>query len=82
MIRKGRFKEPAADIAQRYGESISSDWRLYPYDIAGSPLLDSDVANIFDVRGALAKRHTTGAPSPKNVAGADQALALESGTHR
>jgi len=36
MIRKGRFKKPAADIAQRYGEFISSDWRLYAYDIAGS----------------------------------------------
>jgi argininosuccinate lyase len=36
MIRKGRFNKPAAEIAQRYGESISFDWRLYHHDIAGS----------------------------------------------
>jgi argininosuccinate lyase len=34
MIRKGRFNEPAAEIAQRYAESVSFDWRLYRYDIA------------------------------------------------
>jgi argininosuccinate lyase len=36
MVRKGRFDKPAAEIAQRYGESVSFDWRLYRYDIAGS----------------------------------------------
>ena len=36
MMRKGRFNEPAADVAQRYSESVSFDWRLYPHDIAGS----------------------------------------------
>jgi len=36
MIRKGRFNKPAAEISQRYGESISFDWRLYRHDIAGS----------------------------------------------
>src|SRR5438874_3566520 len=35
-MRKGRFKKPAAEIAQRYGESVSFDRRLYRYDIAGS----------------------------------------------
>ena len=35
-MRKGRFNTPAADIAERYGESVSFDWRLYRYDIAGS----------------------------------------------
>ena len=35
-MRKGRFNKPAAEIAQRYGESVSFDWRLYRYDIAGS----------------------------------------------
>ena len=33
---KGRFTQQTADLVQRYGESISCDWRLYPYDIAGS----------------------------------------------
>src|SRR5215471_15304487 len=35
-MRKGRFNKPAAEIAERYSESVSFDWRLYPYDIAGS----------------------------------------------
>ncbi|HET6887663.1 MAG TPA: argininosuccinate lyase [Candidatus Udaeobacter sp.] len=35
-MRKGRLDKPAAEIAQRYSESVSFDWRLYPYDIAGS----------------------------------------------
>lgn len=35
-MRKGRFNEPAAELAQRYSESVSFDWRLYRYDIAGS----------------------------------------------
>lgn len=33
---KGRFQKQTADLVQRYGESISFDWRLYPHDIAGS----------------------------------------------
>jgi argininosuccinate lyase len=35
-MRKGRFNKPAAEIARRYGESVSFDWRLYRHDIAGS----------------------------------------------
>src|SRR5207245_2299382 len=35
-MRKGKFNKPAAEIAQRYSESVSFDWRLYRYDIAGS----------------------------------------------
>ena len=35
-MRQGRFKEPAAELAQRYMESVSFDWRLYRHDIAGS----------------------------------------------
>lgn len=33
---KGRFKQETADLVQRYGESVSYDWRLYRHDIAGS----------------------------------------------
>ena len=36
MMRKGRFKVPPAEIAERYSASISFDRRLYRYDIAGS----------------------------------------------
>jgi argininosuccinate lyase len=35
-MRKGRLNQPAAELAQRYSESISFDWRLYRHDIAGS----------------------------------------------
>src|SRR6266446_6103634 len=35
-MRKGRFQNAAAKIAQRYCESISFDRRLYRHDIAGS----------------------------------------------
>jgi argininosuccinate lyase len=34
-MRKGRFNKPAPEIAQRYSESVSFDWRLYRYDLAG-----------------------------------------------
>lgn len=33
---KGRFQTDTSSLVQRYGESISYDWRLYPYDIQGS----------------------------------------------
>jgi argininosuccinate lyase len=35
-MRKGRFNEPAAELAQHYTESVSADSRLYRHDIAGS----------------------------------------------
>jgi argininosuccinate lyase len=35
-MRKGRFSPPAAELAQRYSESVSFDWRLYRRDIARS----------------------------------------------
>lgn len=33
---KGRFQEQTAELLQTYSESISFDWRLWPFDIAGS----------------------------------------------
>jgi argininosuccinate lyase len=35
-MRKGRFHKSVADVAQCYSESVSFDYRLYRYDIAGS----------------------------------------------
>src|SRR5207302_649685 len=35
-MRKGRLDQPAAELAQRYSESVSLDCRLYRHDIAGS----------------------------------------------
>lgn len=36
IMWKGRFQSETSDLVQLYGESISYDWRLYPYDIQGS----------------------------------------------
>jgi argininosuccinate lyase len=33
---KGRFQQDTSGLLARYGESISFDWRLYPFDIQGS----------------------------------------------
>jgi len=33
---KGRFQTETSNLVQKYGESISYDWRLYAYDIEGS----------------------------------------------
>ena len=33
---KGRFQVDTSNLVQAYGESISFDWRLFPYDIEGS----------------------------------------------
>jgi argininosuccinate lyase len=33
---KGRFSQPTSALVQRYGESVSFDWRLYEHDIRGS----------------------------------------------
>jgi argininosuccinate lyase len=35
-MRKGRLSHPASELAQRFSESVSFDWRLFPHDIAGS----------------------------------------------
>jgi argininosuccinate lyase len=35
-MRKGRFSQPAAELAHGYSESVSLDWGLYRHDIAGS----------------------------------------------
>ncbi len=33
---KGRFSQPTSELVQRYGESVSFDWRLYAHDVRGS----------------------------------------------
>jgi argininosuccinate lyase len=33
---KGRFQQPTSALVQRYGESVSFDWRLYAHDVRGS----------------------------------------------
>jgi argininosuccinate lyase len=44
-MRTERFSSPAAEIAQRYSESVSFDRRLYRHDIAGSIAHASALAN-------------------------------------
>jgi len=36
IMWKGRFAQETSALVQRYGESVSFDWRLYAHDIAGS----------------------------------------------
>ena len=33
---RGRFQKPADKLVMEYTTSVPFDWRLYPYDIAGS----------------------------------------------
>ncbi len=33
---KGRFSQPTSELVQRYGESVSFDWRFYAHDVRGS----------------------------------------------
>ncbi|MGA0846734.1 MAG: lyase family protein, partial [Luteolibacter sp.] len=33
---KGRFTQDTSSLVQKFGESVSYDWRLYAHDIAGS----------------------------------------------
>ena len=72
MIRKGRFNKPAAEIAQRYGESVSFDWRLYRQDIAGSiahaaALARAGISSAAELRWRHTRRLATGAPSRDNT---------------
>src|SRR5438309_3454180 len=45
IMREGRFSSAASEIAQRYSESVSFDYRLYRHDIAGSIAHASALAN-------------------------------------
>ena len=50
---KGRFSQDPSDLLKAYGESVSSDWRLYKHDIRGSiaharALLKAGVLNASD----------------------------------
>jgi hypothetical protein len=88
MIRKGRFNKPAAEIAQRYGESVSFDWRLYRHDIAGSIAHAAALARAGIISPAkLRWWHTykatgDGCAVTGQHRGADSALALGFGPHR
>ena len=59
-MRKGRFNKPAAEIAQRYSESISFDWRLFRYDIAGSIAHTAALARAGIISSAERRRIVNG----------------------
>src|SRR6202051_654586 len=59
-MRKGRFQKAAAKIAQRYGESVSFDRRLYPYDIAGSIAHAAALSKAGIISAAEQKKIETG----------------------
>jgi len=55
---KGRFQTETSNLVQRYGESISYDWRLYAYDIEGSiaqaaALQDAGIINKTEERAIV-----------------------------
>ncbi|MBP82332.1 MAG: argininosuccinate lyase [Verrucomicrobiales bacterium] len=55
---KGRFQTETSNLVQRYGESISYDWRLYAYDIEGSiaqaaALQDASIINKTEERAIV-----------------------------
>jgi argininosuccinate lyase len=55
---KGRFQTDTSNLVQRYGESISYDWRLYAYDIEGSiahaaALQDAGIINRTEERAIV-----------------------------
>ena len=73
-MRKGRFHKSVADVAQRYSESVSFDYRLYRHDIAGS------IAHV----AALVKTGIISAAEQKTIEGALREIEkeIESGKFR
>jgi len=73
LVKKGTpFREAHQIIGELVVHSIT---KSVPLDQIGvpemknfSPHFDDDVAEIFDVRGSLARRRAIGAPSPENIA--------------
>src|SRR5438477_2015742 len=59
-MRKGRFQKAAAKIAQRYGESVSFDRRLYRHDIAGSIAHAAALTKASIISAAEQKKIETG----------------------
>jgi argininosuccinate lyase len=59
-MRKGRFQKAAAKIAQRYGESVSFDRRLYRHDIAGSIAHTAALSKAGIISAAEQKKIETG----------------------
>ncbi|MEY2544469.1 MAG: argininosuccinate lyase [Verrucomicrobiota bacterium] len=59
-MRKGRFNKSLADVAQRYSESVSFDYRLHRHDIAGSIAHASALAKAGIISAAERKKIEAG----------------------
>jgi argininosuccinate lyase len=73
LMKKGTpFREAHAIVGKIVAHSLANEIPLNQIPLAElkkfAPLLDSDVAEVFDLANALTKRRATGAPSPENVA--------------
>jgi argininosuccinate lyase len=69
LVKRGTpFREAHEIVGKIVARSAASETPLNQVPLAElkkcSPLFDSDVVKIFDVRSALAKRRAVGAPSP------------------
>jgi len=74
LVKKGTpFREAHEIVGKLVAESAAKKTPLDQVPLAEmkkfSPLFDTDVTKIFDVRRSLAARRAIGAPSPENVAG-------------
>ena len=63
---KGRFSQPTRERVQRYGESVSFDWRLYAHDIRGS-IAHARGLEKADPRLTAKARDRWFAPDPNNA---------------
>jgi argininosuccinate lyase len=73
LAKKGTpFREAHAIVGKIVAHSVANETPLNQIPLAElkkfAPLLDSDVAKVFDLANALTKQRATGAPSPENVA--------------
>ena len=71
LVKKGMPFREAHEIV---GKIVSTHWRAPLHQIPlsdwqkFSPLFDTDLISVFDVRRSLAARRAIGAPSPENIA--------------
>jgi argininosuccinate lyase len=73
LVKKGMpFREAHEIVGGLVAESAAKETPLDQIPLAEmkklSPLFDTDVAAVFDVRHSLSERRAIGAPSPENVA--------------
>jgi argininosuccinate lyase len=73
LVKKGApFREAHEIVGKLVAHAVAKHVSLDQITLAEmkklSPLLDVDVAKVFDARCSLAQRQAIGAPSPENVA--------------